>query len=211
MAVEAATTINQLDATKPGINDLKSEGDDHIRLVKSAIKATLPNIAGVVTPTHTELNFVDGVTSAIQTQLDAKADISGETYTGAHDFAGASEVTLPANTSVGTVSATEIGYIDGLTSNAQAQIDSLEARKADISGEIYTGVHSFIGATINVATPAFGASGPGAASFDYVNNATLFTSIPGQTNNQGKVLTTDGFVATWQSVNQLPTLALGII
>ena len=71
MTVESATYINTLDATYPAGTDPKSEGDDHIRQFKAAVKATFPNVAGAVTPTHTELNYVDGVTSAIQTQLDA--------------------------------------------------------------------------------------------------------------------------------------------
>lgn len=81
MAVESATTINQLDATKPGINDLKSEGDDHIRLVKSTIKATFPNVTGAVTATHTELNTVA-----------AKAPIASPTFTGT--------VTIPPGASI---------------------------------------------------------------------------------------------------------------
>jgi hypothetical protein len=72
MALETGTYISDLVATNPLGSDLKSQGDDHIRLLKSTIKATFPNIAGAVTPTHTELNFVDGVTSAIQTQIDGK-------------------------------------------------------------------------------------------------------------------------------------------
>lgn len=86
MAVESATTINQLDQTKPGINDLKSEGDDHIRLLKSTIKNTLPNLTGPVTATQAELNRVAGVTSPLQTQIDAlstsKANIASPAFTG---------------------------------------------------------------------------------------------------------------------------------
>ena len=37
----------------------------------------------VLTATATELNYVDGVTSAIQTQIDNKASLSGATFTGA--------------------------------------------------------------------------------------------------------------------------------
>ena len=76
MTVETATYINQLDATKPGATDLKSEGDDHLRLVKSTLQATFPNVTGAVTPTHTELGYVAGVTSAVQTQLNAKAPLA---------------------------------------------------------------------------------------------------------------------------------------
>jgi hypothetical protein len=72
MGLETGTYINSLNASNPVGTDAKSAGDDHIRLVKSTIKNTFPNVAGAVTPTHTELNYVDGVTSAIQTQLDAK-------------------------------------------------------------------------------------------------------------------------------------------
>ena len=71
MTVESATYISSLNASYPAATDLKSEGDDHLRLIKSTVKATFPNVAGAVTADHTELSYVDGVTSAIQTQLNA--------------------------------------------------------------------------------------------------------------------------------------------
>lgn len=72
MALETPVYIDTLNALNPAGGDSPKLGDDHIRNLKSAIKATFPNITGAVTPTHTELNFVDGVTSAIQAQLDGK-------------------------------------------------------------------------------------------------------------------------------------------
>lgn len=75
IGLEVATYISDLVVTNPVSSDLASTGDDHLRLIKSAIKTTFPNISGEVTPTHTELNYVDGVTSAIQTQLDTKLDL----------------------------------------------------------------------------------------------------------------------------------------
>ena len=82
MALETATYISDLVSTNPTASDAVSAGDDHIRLLKSTIKTTFPNVSGAVTPTHTELNYVDGVTSAIQTQLDAKAPLASPTFTG---------------------------------------------------------------------------------------------------------------------------------
>ena len=73
MALETGTYISDLVSTNPAGTDTLDKADDHLRLIKSTVKATFPNITGAVTPTHTELNFVDGVTSAIQTQLDAKS------------------------------------------------------------------------------------------------------------------------------------------
>ena len=74
MALEDLTGTKYLDdlnASNPAAGDNVSEGDDHIRGIKNVLKVTLPNVTGAVTPTHTELNYVDGVTSAIQTQLNA--------------------------------------------------------------------------------------------------------------------------------------------
>ena len=74
MALEDLTgskTIESLNRNNPVGPDGKSFGDDHIRGVKNVILNTFANVTGAVTPTHTELNYVDGVTSAIQTQIDA--------------------------------------------------------------------------------------------------------------------------------------------
>jgi len=82
MALESTTYINGLVATNPTGTDPKSQGDDHIRLVKSAIKNTYSGVTGEVTATHTELNYTDGVTSNIQTQMDLKAPLASPTFTG---------------------------------------------------------------------------------------------------------------------------------
>ena len=63
MALESTTYIDGLVTTNPTGTDPRSQGDDHIRLIKSAIKATFSNISGEVTATHTELNILDGVTA----------------------------------------------------------------------------------------------------------------------------------------------------
>jgi len=69
MALESTTYIDGLVATNPTGTDPRSQGDDHIRLVKSTVKATFPNISGAMTSTHTELNVLDGIT-ATTTELN---------------------------------------------------------------------------------------------------------------------------------------------
>jgi hypothetical protein len=64
MALESATLIHELDPSNPvGGSDPKSQGDDHIRMFKGAVQNTFPNVEGVVTSSHAELNILDGVTS----------------------------------------------------------------------------------------------------------------------------------------------------
>ena len=48
-------------------------------------------------------------------------------------------VVLPSTTSVGNVSATELAYLDGVTSALQTQIDARAAH----AGQTYTGTHAF--------------------------------------------------------------------
>lgn len=62
------------------------------------------------TTTSTEIGYVNGVTSAIQTQIDSKA-ASSHTHALA---AGATDV---------TATSTELNYVDGVTSAIQTQID----------------------------------------------------------------------------------------
>jgi len=115
----------------------------------------LPVNTSIGTVTSTEIGYVDGVTSAIQTQLDAKAPLASPTFTGT--------VTLPSGTVTSamiadgtivnadinasaaidwtklgissTVSSTEIGYVDGVTSAIQTQLDA----KAALASPAFTG------------------------------------------------------------------------
>jgi hypothetical protein len=56
MPLESASFINGLDANNPVGGDSLSQADDHLRLIKAAIKATFPNITGAVTATQAQLN-----------------------------------------------------------------------------------------------------------------------------------------------------------
>lgn len=80
-----------------------------------------------ITATNTEINFIDGVTSAIQTQLNAKAPTADPTFTGT--------VGLPSTTSIGNVSSTELGYLDGVSSAIQTQLNT----KAPTADPTFTG------------------------------------------------------------------------
>lgn len=185
MAVDTALYPAALNTTIPTASDFVSEGDDNFRQVKTCLKTTFSNVNGALTATHTEFNYVTGVTSAIQTQLDAKSPAAGPTFTGT--------VTLPSTTSIGPVSDVEIGYLDGATSNLQTQINA----KGAISGQVWTGSHSYTGATITVPTATAGDSSNNAASTAFVASVAFSAALPGQSGNAGKFVTTNGSTASW--------------
>lgn len=58
MSLETGTYISDLNASNPVQTDQKKQGDDHIRLIKSTIKATFPNVNGAVNPTPAQFNLL---------------------------------------------------------------------------------------------------------------------------------------------------------
>lgn len=199
MTVETATTINQLDTTLPLAADLISEGDDHIRLLKTVLKTTFPNVAGAVTPSHVEFNFLAGLTSGVQTQLNAKANRTGDTYTGTHNFTGAT-VQLPGTTAIGAVTATEIGYLSGVTSAIQTQFGARSLK----AGDTYSGAHNYTGATITVPTQSPGDNTQNAASTAFVVATAFNSALPGQSGNAGRFVRTNGTSASWSELVDQP-------
>jgi hypothetical protein len=132
---------------------------------------TLPGTTSIGNVSSTEIGYLDGVTSPIQTQIDTKlasataastyAPIASPTFTGT--------VVLPSTTSVGNVSSTELGYLDGVTSAIQTQIDAKYssasastdlALKANLASPALTGTPTAPTATLGtnttqIATTAF--------------------------------------------------------
>ena len=91
-----------------------------------------------ISATIAELNFVGGVTSALQTQLGLKAPLASPTFTGV--------VTLPTPFTLGAVSVTatgtELNFVAGVTSALQTQLNL----KAPLASPTFTG-------TVTLPTP----------------------------------------------------------
>lgn len=89
------------------------------------------NLLDGVTATTTELNYVDGVTSAIQTQINGKqATITGGATTITSSNLTASRALVSngsGKVAVSAVTLTELGYLDGVTSAIQTQINGKQA------------------------------------------------------------------------------------
>jgi hypothetical protein len=146
----------QLNNKQAIVTDVSDTEIGYLNGVTSAIQTQLNGKqATVLNVSDVEIGYLDGVTSAIQTQMDAKAPLASPTFTGT--------VTLPSGTVTSTmildgtianadinaaaaidwtkiapsstVSATELGYLDGVTSAIQTQLDA----KAPLSAPTFTG------------------------------------------------------------------------
>lgn len=56
MPLETATYISDLNTTYPQSSDTVSQADDHLRLIKATLKTTFPNVTGVVSKSHSQIN-----------------------------------------------------------------------------------------------------------------------------------------------------------
>jgi hypothetical protein len=89
------------------------------------------NLLDGVTATTTELNYVDGVTSPIQTQINAKAALSGDTFTGDINM-GANKIVDLSNPSSAQDAATK-AYVDAAVNNINIHESVVAATTANIN------------------------------------------------------------------------------
>lgn len=140
MALEGDPTsgtfyIDDLNATYPAGSEAKSQGDDHLRLIKKAIKNTFPNIDAPITATDTELNYVDVTTLGTQEASKALTADANNTVTvpsgGEINFASGAKLEI-GGVEV-TASAAELNYNDITTLGTQQASKVLTADASNIT------------------------------------------------------------------------------
>ena len=117
-----------------------------------------------LTASATELNYMDGVTSAVQTQLDAKGTVSSL-----------------ADLSV-TATATELNYMDGATSAVQTQLDAKMTPSytgdVDITGELLVDSYNETYVALSGTTPSVDCEAGNVFSLATTGNTTFTFSNP---------------------------------
>ena len=126
MAIETFEFIDDLNSANPTATDNVSEGDDHLRGLKTTLKNTFPNVTGAITATETELNILDGVT-ATTAELNLMDGVTATTA--------------------------ELNYVDGVTSAIQTQLDAKLASGGTLATATITTLTS---TTANITTVDLG-------------------------------------------------------
>lgn len=148
MTVENATHINNLDPTYPTSSDAVSEGDNHIRLIKTAVKATFPSLTGATQATAAQMNLLttatDTNTANQLVKRNASGNFNGGTIT-AVTLAGTLSTAAQTNvTSVGALDGGSITSGFGAINNGASNITTtgdLAAGKATIDSVIVNGTN----------------------------------------------------------------------
>jgi hypothetical protein len=136
MGLESTTTIAGLVVTNPVASDPVGQADDHLRLLKNVLKTIFPGAGGVgfatpITATETELNYVDGVTSAIQTQLNT---IGGNATTALANAATADGKAVDAQADA-TQALADAATADGKAVTALANAATADGKAVDAQAD----------------------------------------------------------------------------
>jgi len=105
------------------------DGTKHLTTAQNAL---LDGLAGTLTAT--ELNYVDGVTSPIQPQIDTlSSTVSGHISSTPLHLTAAQSTLLDGLAA--TLTATELNYVDGVTSPIQTQLNTLSSTRVSKAGD----------------------------------------------------------------------------
>jgi hypothetical protein len=141
-------------------------------------------LSGKAASSHTHAQ--SDVTNLVS-DLALKAPLAGPTFTGT--------VTLPSTTSVGNVSSTELGYLDGVTSALQTQIDGKQA-----SGSYAAASHTHAGTDITSGTVDPARLGSGSSiTTKYLRGDSTWQTIAGGGDVTGPASSVDSEIALFDS------------
>lgn len=205
MALETATLVPSLVDTNPTSTDAKSQGDDHIRMIKDCLLNSFAGWSGLILITGTEAQGAT-VNDYVVTVSPAPAAYTTclLVFKATHTNSGASTIKINSLTAKtlkdvdgGAVASGDIAngsvcfvYYDGTDFYLLSAND-----KAFVSGDTYTGTHDFTGATITVPTPA---SGSAAVTRDYMDAVVMAAgNLPDPTAHDGELISSDGASGVW--------------
>lgn len=180
MGLETGSYIADLTTTNPTSTDPKSQGDDHLRLIKTAVKGSLAGFAGLV--------MVNGSEAAGATTNDYVVTVSPAPAAYTTGFLVVFKATH-ANTGAATLKVNSLTAIDFKDVDGGALADSDIANgsvvvayydgtnfllvsgndRAARAGDTYSGTHDFTSATAQVATQSADDNSTNAASTAYVD------------------------------------------
>lgn len=186
MAVENTTNIAGLDDTLPTGNDTKSEGDNHLRLLKTVLKHAFAGFPGEVLLAATEAQ--GGTTN------DFVLTVAPAPTAYANNLIVAFRSTH-ANTGAATLK------IGALAPKALLNAEGTPLRPNAIAGN--TGVLAvYDGTSFRIM-----GGGNSQAVYDYVDQTAFQTALPSQPGNGWKFLRTSGDVAFWDRAIAVESVA----
>jgi len=168
MALETGTYVGDLVITNPTSSDPKSQGDDHLRLIKSVLRESFAGFTGAVIVTGTDGGAADAYTLTPTTALAAYVNRMLAIF-------------IPTATNATTTPTLNISGLGAKTITTQAGA-ALAAN--DLSGIT---IVEYDGTNFRLMS----------VTKNYVDQLAFNSALPAQAGNTDKVITTNSTVASW--------------
>lgn len=182
MGLETPTYVGDLNTANPAATDVKSQGDDHLRNIKTALRNSFPGFAGGVVVAGTNGGAANVYTVTPTTALSSYV----------------SPMVLLFSPTVANTGASTIN-VSGLGAKTIKTVSGADLTTADlVVGLWYAAIYD--GTNFNLF----------AVTKRYVDGLAFNTALPNQTGNSGKVLGTDGTNASWLTTLDAFTLTGGV-
>ena len=182
MPLESGTYISDLVTTNPTSTDPKSQGDDHLRLLKTVLKNTLAGFTGLVIATGSEAqgSTVNEFVVTVSPSPSAYTTAFILLFIASHSNSGAATIKINSLSSVPLLSvdnsaleSTDIesgAVVAAFYNGGNFYLASGNDRVAR-NGDTYTGAHDATSATFRVATQSAKDGSTKSASTKYVDDA----------------------------------------
>jgi microcystin-dependent protein len=154
MALETGTYIDDLVSSNPPQSDSLTQAAGHLRLIKSTLLATFPNITGAVSATHTEIDAaVDAVQAAQYIPAGSILPFAGSSTPSGYLLCYGQAVSRTTYSGLYTAIGTTWGVGDGTTTfNVPDFRDRMLVGKADMGGTDAAIIDSLLTSTTLGAT-----------------------------------------------------------
>lgn len=208
MALETGTYVDDLTITNPTSGDPKSQGDDHLRLVKTVLRNTFAGFTGAVVVTGTDGGSANAYTLTPVTPLAGYVTRTLYIFSPNANNTGASTLNVSALgvRSIKSVSGAALVADDLVSGNVYVGVDDgtninlVAPTKNYIDGFAPLASPAFTG-TPTAPTAAVGTSTTQIATTAFAAALAFSSALPAQTGNSGKFVTTDGTSASWGDIN----------
>jgi hypothetical protein len=189
-----ATSNITLNGTVTAANNLVVTGDLTVNGTTTTVNSTTVNVSNA---------FVfEGTANDFETTLTITDPTADRTIT-------LPDATGTVQLRVTDVDDTEIGYLNGVTSAIQTQLDGkVDESLFDVKGDILVASADNTPAKLGVGTNGYILTANSSAT-NGIEWAAAPISLPSQTGNSGKYLTTDGSTASWGTVSSYSAPTIG--
>lgn len=230
MPLEVATFINQLNPANPVGSDPLAQADDHLRLLKTTIKNTFPNIDAAVTVTDDVLNALPGRVTALEAGGGGGGGTGGVaivtslpasgTYTGETVFNSTNGIMYTWNGTAWVAVTLSTNYTPDVPEAVEV-VSSLPSTAADgkvvfntNDNKLYervNGAWSEVVVTVNAAQEVADASITVAKFAQGIRPIEIVSSLPTTGNSEGRMvyLTTDDKIYRFTGTSFTSSLPFG--